>query len=50
MWMKLWTRYLLSHKRRQDYKELISMTDNELKDIGISRCDIRSAMSTSYSH
>ena len=37
----VWARHLIRQERRVSYWQLQNMTDIDLKDIGISRCDIR---------
>jgi uncharacterized protein YjiS (DUF1127 family) len=37
----IWNRHLIRQERRVSYWQLQNMTDRELKDIGVSRCDIR---------
>jgi uncharacterized protein YjiS (DUF1127 family) len=37
----IWDRHLIRQERRVSYWQLQNMTDRELKDIGVSRCDIR---------
>lgn len=41
MWKKLKTQYYEYMKRRETIKQLESLTDKELSDIGINRCDIK---------
>jgi len=38
---EIWKRHLIRQERRVSYWQLQNMTDRELKDIGVSRCDIR---------
>ena len=39
-----WKRLLRRHRDRRDLRELAAMDDRALRDIGISRCDIRAAL------
>ena len=37
----VWARHLVNQERRASYYVLRSMNDTQLRDIGVSRCDIR---------
>ena len=37
----VWARHLVNQERRASYYVLRSMNDKQLRDIGVSRCDIR---------
>ena len=39
-----WMRYLRHQQRQRDFAQLTAMSDFELRDIGISRDEIRSAI------
>jgi uncharacterized protein YjiS (DUF1127 family) len=39
-----WTRYLRHQQRQRDFAQLTAMSDFELRDIGISRDEIRAAL------
>jgi uncharacterized protein YjiS (DUF1127 family) len=38
---KMWAQHLVNQERRASYYVLRAMNDTQLKDIGVSRCDIR---------
>jgi uncharacterized protein YjiS (DUF1127 family) len=38
---EIWKQHLVRQERRVGYWQLMNMTDKALKDIGVSRCDIR---------
>jgi uncharacterized protein YjiS (DUF1127 family) len=38
---EIWKQHLVRQERRVSYWQLQNMTDKALKDIGVSRCDIR---------
>jgi len=38
---KMWAQHLVNQGRRASYYALKSMTEAQLKDIGVNRCDIR---------
>jgi len=39
-----WTRYLRHRQRQRDFAQLAAMNDFELRDIGITRDEIRAAI------
>ena len=38
---KMWAQHLVNQERRASYYVLRSMNDTQLRDIGVSRCDIK---------
>lgn len=40
----VWTRYLRHRQRQRDFAQLAAMNDFELRDIGITRDEIRAAI------
>lgn len=41
---RAWTNHLLRRRRQRDFAELVTLDDLSLRDMGLSRLDIRSAI------
>ena len=39
-----WRNHLLRRRRRRDFAVLVAMDDISLRDMGISRCEVRAAI------
>jgi uncharacterized protein YjiS (DUF1127 family) len=41
---RAWANYLIRRRRQREFAELVTLNDLSLRDMGLSRLDIRSAM------